>query len=140
MSDDLGLGLRHDLGHHRRDVRPPRYGRRWAAMFVVALAVIAIIAGAAFAGVKIVHRLLASPPDYTGSGSGSVVIQVHQGDTLTDVGRTLLAKGVVRSVSAVTGNRRLHCAHDATAPTRANGVFITCLQSGQVSSYIEAAL
>ena len=71
-------------------------------MFVVAIAVIAIIAGAAFAGVKVVHRLFASPPDYSGSGSGSVVIQVHQGDTLTDVGRTLLAKGVVRSVSAFT--------------------------------------
>jgi UPF0755 protein len=37
-----------------------------------------------------------------GGGTGTVVVQVHSGDTLTNVGQTLVAKGVVRSLGAWT--------------------------------------
>jgi len=99
MSDDLGLGLRHEEPRTHREERP-RYGRRRFAMALVALAVLAIIAGVGFAGVKVVHHLMAKPADYSGAGYGSVVVQVHQGDTLSAIGRTLKAAGVVRSVGA----------------------------------------
>jgi UPF0755 protein len=99
VTDDLGLGLSHDTGHR---AGPPSYGRRRFAMLLVALAVIAVIAGVAFAGVKILHRLTDKPADWSGAGNGSVVVEVHTGDTLTDVGTTLVSKGVVRTLGAFT--------------------------------------
>jgi UPF0755 protein len=42
------------------------------------------------------------PADYVGPGTGSVVVEVHPGDSLTAVGKTLVAKGVVRSLGAWT--------------------------------------
>ena len=116
MSDDLDLGLRHEEQHdaprgHRAD--RPRYGRRRLAMAVVMLAVLGILAGVGLAGASVVHRLQAhfrSAADYSGSGEGNVVVQVHEGDTLATVGKTLKDQGVVASVEAFTdaanGNSR----------------------------------
>jgi UPF0755 protein len=44
----------------------------------------------------------ADKSDYTGSGSGSVVVTVHQGDSLTTIGNTLVHAGVVKTVGAFT--------------------------------------
>ena len=101
MSDDLDLGLRHEAPPDHRASRP-HYGRRRVGMTLVALAVLAIIAGAGLVGVKAWHRFTAAPDDYSGSGAGKVVVQVHQGDTLSAIGTTLAQKGVVASVEAFT--------------------------------------
>lgn len=49
-----------------------------------------------------VQSALGESPDYPGPGSGSVVVQVHEGDSSAAIGRTLKAAGVVKSVDAFT--------------------------------------
>jgi UPF0755 protein len=72
-----------------------------AGMAVVAVLVVALLAGLLVGG-RAVYDLAFSAPDYGGAGSGSVVVQVHSGDTAKDVGQTLVDKGVVKSVKAFT--------------------------------------
>jgi UPF0755 protein len=69
----------------------------------VALAVLA--AGAWFGiskGVDFLKDQLASPGDFTGPGSGQVQFEVHEGDTITEMGQNLKEAGVVKSVEAFT--------------------------------------
>ena len=49
-------------------------------------------------------RYLSDPavPDYSGQGSGDVVIEVSPGDTLADVGLRLTSNGVTASSAAFT--------------------------------------
>ena len=66
---------------------------------------LAVAAGAWLGGswaVDRVRSLLGDAPDYSGPGSGSVVVQVHQGDTAAIIGRQLKEKDVVKSVQAFT--------------------------------------
>jgi UPF0755 protein len=68
---------------------------------IVALAV--VLGGAYFVGVKGFHYLkdhLSTAADYPGPGHGKVIFQVKQGDTVSQIGRELKAKGVVQSVDA----------------------------------------
>src|SRR5690625_660718 len=46
--------------------------------------------------------MLGPPEDYSGNGSGKVVIEVEQGAPIAEIGRTLKADGVVASVDAFT--------------------------------------
>ena len=84
MTDDLDLGLSHDTGHR---AGPHNYGRRRFAMVLVAVAVLAIIAGVAFVGVKVVHRLTDKPADWSkfanaGEISGEITKADDNGFTL----------------------------------------------------------
>lgn len=99
MSDDLDLGL----AHH--DEAKPNFAARRLAVAIIAVAVIGVLAVGGivfFRGVDGLRSLLGAPADYSGSGSGSVVVQVHDGDTLSQIGATLKHDGVVRSVGAFT--------------------------------------
>ena len=49
---------------------------------------------------------LSGPEDYTGSGTGRVVVEVKDGDAAADIGNTLVDKGVVKSVGAFTDAAR----------------------------------
>jgi peptidoglycan lytic transglycosylase G len=95
---DFGLGTTDGRKDHS-----PKRGRGCLAV-LVALAVLA--AGIGFAGARVLsfarEHLASSPPaaDYSGTGHGSVVVQVHPGDTAADIAATLVAKGVVASVQA----------------------------------------
>ncbi|RNL64121.1 endolytic transglycosylase MltG [Nocardioides marmoriginsengisoli] len=67
------------------------------------LVLLVIVAGAYFGGgwaLDKVKSLTGSSPDFGGPGSGSAVVEVHSGDTSSDIGRTLKAEGVVKSVDA----------------------------------------
>jgi len=100
MSDDLDLGLDHHVDTHR-----PNYAaRRLAvAVIVVALLAVVVVGVAVFArGMDGIRSLLGSPPDYSGAGSGSVVVQVQAGDSLSQIGTRLKTDGVVRSQGAFT--------------------------------------
>jgi UPF0755 protein len=104
-SDHLGIGLDYDEPHPRRSRRrrrPSVLGR--LVLLLVVLAVLIGIPTVLFiGGSSLLHRLGSSPPaDYAGSGSGSVVVQVHPGDSLAKVGATLEHAGVVKSVGAFT--------------------------------------
>ena len=68
---------------------------------VVGVVVLALVAGL-FLGGRAVYDLAFGAPDYSGMGSGAIIVQVHSGDTAREVGQTLLDEGVVKSVKAFT--------------------------------------
>jgi UPF0755 protein len=97
---DLGLDLGHDHRH-----RP----RRGVGCVAVLLA-LAVIVGAGYLaysyGIGALKDRLSPPPDYDGTGSGKVLIEVRKGDVAADIGHTLVDKGVVKSVEAFTAAAR----------------------------------
>ena len=97
---DLGL----ELGHDRRN-RP----RRSFGCLAVLLALAVLVGGGYVAysyGMTALKDKLSPPPDYTGAGTGQVLVEVKDGDAATDIGSTLLEKGVVKSVKAFTNAAR----------------------------------
>jgi UPF0755 protein len=78
--------------------------RGFSGCLAVLVALAVIVGGGYFAGSKGFHYLkdhLGSPAaDYPGPGKGQVLFQVKQGDTVSDIGRELKARGVVASVDA----------------------------------------
>jgi UPF0755 protein len=101
MSDDLGLGLSNGENDSSYG-RPPSYGRRRVIVTLVALAVIAIVVLAVLGGARFFDRLFGAPADYTGEGSGRASVQITAGQTLSDIGQTLVDADVVKSVEAFT--------------------------------------
>lgn len=75
---------------------------RLTVLAVVAVVMVAILGGGAFAAVQ--HfggsTTASGPKDYAGDGTGRVVVQVTKGDTATAIAQTLAGKGVVASVDA----------------------------------------
>jgi len=68
--------------------------------FVLA-ALIVVLVGTVFLGSKLWHTLFSSGGnDYAGGGVNDVVIQVHDGDSTTAIGKTLLEHKVIATVSA----------------------------------------
>jgi UPF0755 protein len=68
---------------------------------VVAVVVLALLAGLTYGG-RTLYNAAFSAPDYSGSGTGTTVVQVHSGDSATTVGQALVDDGVVKSVKAFT--------------------------------------
>ena len=74
--------------------------RRMGRAFVLA-ALIVVLVGTVFLGSKLWHTLFSSGGnDYAGGGVNDVVIQVHDGDSTTAIGKTLLEHKVIATVSA----------------------------------------
>lgn len=77
---------------------PRHRGRSWLAI-LVSLCVLGLVAF----GVKTVIDnvpTFGGPPDYVGEGTEPVQVRVEQGQTLSEIGQTLKAAGVVASVDA----------------------------------------
>jgi UPF0755 protein len=72
---------------------------------VVLVVLAGLVGGAALllgAGLDKFQDLIGGPADYSGSGRGSVMFQVQEGETSTEIARNLKDAGVVRSVEAFT--------------------------------------
>jgi UPF0755 protein len=85
--------------------RAERHGRRGRGCLPMLLVLVIVVAGLWFGGgwaVDKVKGLVGENADYSGPGSGSVTVQVHEGDSSAAIGRTLKAAGVVKSVGAFT--------------------------------------
>lgn len=63
-------------------------------------ALIVVLIGAVFLGSKLWHTMSGSANDYAGDGVADIVIQVHDGDSTTAIGKTLLDHKVVATVKA----------------------------------------
>ena len=103
MSDDLGLGLEEESPEP--PAGPPNYAaRRLGVMIgVVAFAAVVVLTVALFTrGIDGLRSFFGDPPDYPGAGTGSVVVQIHQGDSLSTIGHELSSAHVVRSSGAFT--------------------------------------
>jgi UPF0755 protein len=61
---------------------------------------------AATAGVGALRDRFSPPPDYTGAGSGKVLVEVKDGDNASDIAATLQGKDVVKSIEAFTDAAR----------------------------------
>lgn len=85
-----------------RDEEPEatRPRRRSGLTLLVVLIVLVVLAGGAWAGLTAIGNPFASPPDYHGTGIGNVVVQVHAGQTASDIARTLAKADVVKSAGA----------------------------------------
>lgn len=81
-----------------RPAAPEPYRRRRG---VAILVVFVLVAAVAYGG-QVLYRNVLGVADYSGSGSGTVVVQIQPGDTAKDIGATLVADGVVKSARAFT--------------------------------------
>jgi UPF0755 protein len=81
--------------------------RRFTSGFALALLIVVLV-GAVFLGSKMWHSLFGGGNDFTGNGVNDVVIQVHDGDSTTAIGKTLQDHKVVANVNtfveAANGN------------------------------------
>jgi uncharacterized YceG family protein len=75
-----------------------RRRRRPFAVLISLLVLGGLIVGIVVGGQKLLGMLDPSSQDYTGEGSGNVEIRVREGDTLSDIARTLVDAGVVASI------------------------------------------
>ncbi|MGD9960206.1 endolytic transglycosylase MltG [Nocardioides sp.] len=105
---ELGLGVddEQSSGNPRpKDRRGHRKGRGLSGCLAVLVA-LALLAGVAYfaisKGVEAISDRFGGPEDYPGPGTGQVLVEVQEGDTGADIGNTLKAKGVVKSVTAFT--------------------------------------
>jgi UPF0755 protein len=101
MSDLLDTG--------RPQHRPARRLPRLLGLLVVLVVLVVVIAAAAW-GVGKVKSHFRSAPDYSGSGTGSAVVQVKEGDTAYSLAPRLVTLDVVKSAAAfrkaAAGNSR----------------------------------
>ncbi|HRI98602.1 MAG TPA: endolytic transglycosylase MltG, partial [Nocardioides sp.] len=81
-----------------------RQRRRRGPGCLIALVILAVLAGGLYYGVTTgidkIKDQFSSAEDYPGPGGEQVVFEVHQDDTVTEMGRNLKEQGVVASVEA----------------------------------------
>ncbi|TQN43288.1 UPF0755 protein [Blastococcus colisei] len=82
------------------DPRNGRARRRRSPVAVIGslLVLAGIVVGIVLGGQKLIELIDPTAKDYTGQGTGEVPIRVQDGDTLSDIGRTLVGADVVASV------------------------------------------
>src|SRR4051812_29068448 len=84
-----------------------RRKRRFASGFALAMLIVVVV-GTVFLGSKMWHSLFAGGNDYSGDGVNDVVIQIHDGDSTTAIGKTLEDHKVVATtkvfLEAAEGN------------------------------------
>ena len=109
MIDDLDLGFdeqdRGEKGRHRRGAVRRRQGKsgggRGKTLLALALALVLLggIGGGAFYGFDRVQNYFVTP-DYDGSGTGEVTVEIKQGALIADMADALVAADVVKSTKA----------------------------------------
>jgi UPF0755 protein len=98
VSDNLGL----DFESGEEAPGRPHYGRRRLAVSLVALGVVAVVVLLGVLGARVFDSVFGAPDDYSGSGFGSVQVEIAPGSSLTQIGQDLAAAGVVASSEAFT--------------------------------------
>ncbi|MFC4946413.1 endolytic transglycosylase MltG [Pseudonocardia sp. GCM10023141] len=91
---------REALGARRAAQRNRARARR--RRFVVLGLTLVVLLGVVIGGGLYVYSTVFTNPDFEGTGTGDVVVQVHDGDSTTQIGNTLADRGVVASVEAFT--------------------------------------
>jgi UPF0755 protein len=83
--------------YDRRTGRPRRR-RRPIAVLVSLLMLAGLVVGIVVGGQKLLTLIDPASRDFTGQGTGTLEIRVQDGDTLSDIARTLVDAGVIASV------------------------------------------
>jgi UPF0755 protein len=93
--------------YDRRSARARR--RRRPLQLLISLIVLGgLVAGIVIGGQKLLGVLNPSSQDYTGQGTSSIEIRVQDGDTLSDIARTLVDAGVIASVGPFVDAAEAH--------------------------------
>nr|MCW2728694.1 mltG [Aeromicrobium sp.] len=82
----------------RRAERPPR--NFWRRRIIALVVVVLLIAAAVFVGGKVKDRFFSSADDYTGQGTGSIVVTIPPGADGQQMANILFKAGVVKSADA----------------------------------------
>lgn len=98
--DDPRESRRGDGGGERRGKGKKKKGRSGCACLVVSLVLAGGLGGAGYFGYSFYKDKFGSAPDYAGSGSGSVEVEIPKGSYGYDIGNILKKAGVVKSVDA----------------------------------------
>ena len=80
--------------------RGSRRGRRRLGRVLAPLLAFVLLAGVTVGGYEAYKKIRLSSPDYAGSGTGQVTVQVKPGDTATSLAPKLVKLGVVASVNS----------------------------------------
>ncbi len=81
--------------------RAPKRLPKPVGLAVVFTVVLALVGGIVLGG-RALYNSAFGAADYAGAGAGSAVIQIRSGDSAADIGASLVAKDVVKSVKAFT--------------------------------------
>lgn len=109
----------------RRKQQGKKSGRRnGGACLVVSVILVGILGGGGYYGYTFYQDHFGPPPDYSGTGTGSVQVEIPEGATGTQMGAALKQAGVVKSVDAFV---KAYNANDK-APTIQAGFFTMHLQ------------
>jgi UPF0755 protein len=82
------------------DPPPPRRRRRRTLGILAVLGVAALLVAGLAVGAGRLLTAVGRTPNYSGPGTGSAVVQVHTGDSLTAIGQALTKAEVVKSEAA----------------------------------------
>jgi len=93
-----GRGGHGGRGHRGRRRKKSRRGRKLAPVIAIVF-LIAVVGGGGYFGFTFLSGLV-NPPDYEGAGTGSVTVQIEDGDSVRQMGRRLQKADVVKSSSA----------------------------------------
>jgi len=93
-----GTGNGRGRGHRGRRRKKTRRGRRLAPIIAVVF-LIAVVGGGGYVGFTKLASFI-HPPDYSGEGTGSVTVQIQDGDSVRAMGQRLQQADVVKSSSA----------------------------------------
>ncbi|MER5278170.1 endolytic transglycosylase MltG [Streptomyces sp. NPDC002809] len=91
---------RGDGGGERRGKGKKKKGRSGCACLAVSLVLVGGLGGVGYFGYSFYKDKFGSAPDYSGSGSGSVEVEIPKGAYGYDIGNILKKQGVVKSVDA----------------------------------------
>ena len=74
---------RADRLREARSQRKRRIGRGFALVMLIV-----VVVGAVFVGSKLWHTMFGGGNDFSGDGANDVVIQIHDGDSTTAIGKS----------------------------------------------------
>lgn len=98
VAHDADFGELVPVKPYDRRTGRPRRRRRPIAVLVSLLMLAGLVVGIVVGGQKLLTLIDPTSRDFTGQGTGTVEIRVRDGDTLSDIARTLVDAGVIASV------------------------------------------
>jgi UPF0755 protein len=116
-AEPLAVGPPRQRMTRRERLREARHQRRRRVAAAIAVTVLVlVVVGAVFLGSRLWHSFSGSDDDYAGGGVNDVVIQIHDGDSTTAIGKTLQEHKVVATVKAFVDAAQGNTAISAIQP------------------------